>query len=362
MKITFNKSELLPAFAAAASAVNNRSQQEIVKNVLVRVAETSIFTGTDNEITVCYEIDAGLDRGSMAGEFLLPAAKTLQILKECGDSIEIDVTGDKVVITSGGASWTLATSDPQDFPPVKHSEEGDPVIVTARVFASALRCLGFCCDDGGSRFCLQGVHIDRDGDRIALVATDTRRMGILSMPADGLPDKLAITIPEKACDLIGSMIGDEDKASIWITDNTLMVESGPVTIITQLMQGKFPPWEKVVPSRKGMQSLTIPGPQLLAAVRQCQLMADEENSGTTIDIRENEIRLSAESGVGSGQVTVPVSDAEPCIIKVSGKYLSDYLRMCPTSVEMAYADPDAAMLFESAERFRYVLMPLAKEA
>ena len=95
----------------------------------------------------------------------------------------------------------------------------------------------------------------RLSETVTLVATDSRRLAIASIPArsEGV-EELANpgpVIPAKAMRLIEkSITDDEQEVQVAINANDILVRCGQSTIYSRLVEGRFPEYNKLIDTSK----------------------------------------------------------------------------------------------------------------
>ena len=116
MKFSILREELLPALQAVNSVIEKRQTLPILSNLLLSVTENAItLTASDMEVELVATIGKTVD---VIGEATLPARKLLDICRALpdGSNLNLDLAGDRALITSGKSRFTLATLPAQEYP------------------------------------------------------------------------------------------------------------------------------------------------------------------------------------------------------------------------------------------------------
>ena len=118
MKATFHREGFLSAFQLASAAVAARDVKPILRNLkAIAEPEKCTFMATDLELGIRLEV-----RGVKVeepGEAILPAARTLAILRESNDEeLRLEANNDRCLVRGQFNEFEMPSEDPADFPDV----------------------------------------------------------------------------------------------------------------------------------------------------------------------------------------------------------------------------------------------------
>jgi DNA polymerase-3 subunit beta len=151
-------------------------------------------------------------------------------------------------------------------------------------FARVLHAVGH--DE--TRYTLCGVHLDRDGDKLALFASDGHRLSLTRVPYPAglsLPEGQSVIVSGDAARVLQACAQPEgrfaiDGSSIHYADETQ-------SLVVRLIDGQSPDWRAVVPSDAIEQTVTTSAGSLIEAVEQAKAIgatglriATSKESGT----------------------------------------------------------------------------------
>jgi len=368
MKITANKQQFLAAFTAAASAVPSRTPKDILRNVLMSVGVDHVeLVATDQEHAVRCTVHGVTS--SSTGDVLLPTQRVSQILREIsGDTFELEVDGSNLTIKASGSRFKLTSEDAKEFPPVPEFTDVDFIQVPAPVFRQMVRRTSFAIDVQSTRYALGGLLIELvNGTDLNIVATDSRRLAITKavVTVHGSPKAVKSTIvPAKSMQIMERSIDQQAEfVDIAIHDNDVMMRSAGITVYSRLVEGRFPRWRDVVP--KGGHVVTLPVGPFFAAVRQSQIVTDEENRGVDFHFDTAMLSLgSVANSIGESKVELPIDyDQKPVKIVFDPKYVSDVLKVLDPAgiIELQLIDGDSAAVIRVEDSYTYVIMPLSSD-
>lgn len=369
LSLTIPTKHFREALSQAAAIAPARTNKELLKNVKLEIStDAARLIATDSETSIRCELADFEAEG--AGDVLLPPARLKLILGELHDehlSIEVDEKRDLWVRAGLGSEWKLSTEDPKEFPPVPSFDAADYFTLSAADLAKAIERTIFATDQESTRYALGGVLVELDSGKASAVfaATDSRRLAVVEIRCGRVGNPTCPTpapvVPAKAMKLLQSTAsGDEVKVSV--TANTTTVQCGRFTVSSQLVQGTFPNWRRVIPTPE-VSIATVVGP-FHSAIRQAQIVTNEESRGVDFTFSKGTLRLSSQAAdIGQSKIELPISyDGADRTIAFDPRYIGDCLRVLGPSetVDIKVTDSDSAALITTADGYRYVIMPLSK--
>jgi len=358
----------MDAVQAAKRVVSTRTPKAIPKNVKLQVeGGTASLLATDGETGLWYVIrDAEAD-GS--GEVLLPAARVLQILRELTDrTIELEITGDAVRIRGGYNEFRLDTENPADFPSVAAFDDDNYFVIPAGSLRRMIRRTVFATDAESTRYALNGVLAEFTPERATLAATDARRLAVVTAPcrAEGKPQLPSgqTVVPTKAMNLLERVLADvEGDVRLAVHANDIVAQAGEVTISSQLVQGRFPDYRKVIPQQfQALAELAVK--PFYSAIRQAQIKTDDGNPGVDFTFERGLLRLSSQAAkIGQSKIDLPINYEGPALtVRFNPRYIADFLRAlgANTTVRFQLNDSESPAMLLTDDQYAYLIMPMSQ--
>lgn len=369
MKLNCSRSLLSAAFQIVGSVVPSRTPKEILRNVKLSLADgRATLLGTDQEVGIRYEIP-GVETDSV-GEVLLPTQRVNSILREVqDDQIEIEVNEEALWIRTSQSEFRLSVEDPAEFPDVPAFADESYYVVPGKTLKQGIQRTIFATDVESTRYALGGILMDVNSDQFTLAATDSRRLAVYhaTCSAEGSVSEEAgqPVIPSKAMSLIEKSIHDDDESvKIAIHQNEVLIQSGTSTIYARLVEGRFPRYQDVIPAEFKVQIDLVTG-RFLSAVRQAQIVTNEESRGVDFDFSDGTLTLtSVGQDVGSSKIELPISyEGESISVTFDPRFVQDFLRVLDSagSISVNLIDGNTAAVFKADENYTYVVMPLSRD-
>ena len=368
MQLTCDRALFLTAFQTAASAVPARTPKDVLRNVYMHLGSTGVeLVGTDQEVAIRYQVDGVTSTST--GEALLPTGRVSSILRELPDGqFEIIVDEQSLTIKASGSQFRLSSEDPRDFPPVPEFDVADYFRIPSTVFRQIIRRTSFATDVESTRYALGGLLLEFDDGRVTVAATDSRRLAVATALCETegspkAPEKTTV-VPTRAMALLERSIDSSAEfVDIAVRENDVLMRTGRCVIYSRLVEGRFPKYRDVIPSSSAV-TVPLTAAPFHAAVRQAQIVTDEESRGVDFVFNNSILTLSSKAqDVGDSRVELPVEfDHDQIRITFDPRYVADFLKVLApeTLVELNLTSAEHAAVFRVEDSYTYVIMPLAQ--
>ncbi len=373
MKALCKRKDLLAAFGMVSGVVPARSPKPILQNVkLVSDPELgTILMATDLEVGIRHKV-LGV-RAYEPGSVILPTGKMQQILATSGDDeLDVETSGDQLLIRTRSARWTLPSEDPSLYPEVPDFAAASYHVVKASDLRKLIRRTIFATDVESTRYALGGVLIELTADSITMVGTDGRRLAKMSAAAEAengaTPPSGSPVIPVKALKLIDRNLDDPDLTvhiAVQAGSAVLLRTSDQGAVIySRLVEGRFPRYQDVFPADVEVK-IPLDVTLLRRAVDQASIVTSDESRGVDFQFTGDTLTLSSQAAeIGESKVTMPIHhDGKDVEITFDPRYLSDALKTIDdgTMITAELIDHKNAAVFKTEDGYAYVVMPLTRD-
>ncbi len=161
----------------------------------------------------------------------------------------IELEGASVFIRHAHSEFKMMAMGADEFPPVPDVQGTSELTLPFGEFRKAVTSVQYACSDDSSRPVLTGVLFNYNGEVLTLVATDTHRLAVHKIHRAGIGSNINVTVPEKALKAIRQLqLGEDESISVKFDEARLVVDTGGSKVVSQLLSGQYPNWERVVPS------------------------------------------------------------------------------------------------------------------
>ncbi len=369
MKIKINRESFLRVFQIAAAVAPARSPKTILQNVKLDVSKKEgILTATDTEVGVRLTVP---DIEVISpGSAVVPVSRLSLILRESSDeTLEIDATSDKTLITGANSRFELQAQNPDEFPEVANFDDKDYYEINANILKELIKRTLFATDSESSRYALGGVLLEMDDKTITAVGTDGRRLAKMQgvLKKVGNPKSGSTTIvPSRSMQLMERILPDGDvPVQLSARDNDLLMREPGGIFYTRLVEGRFPKWRDVLPKREQTHRIDIPVGPMYSALRQAAIVSSEESRGIDFTFKDGSLVLSNSTAeVGQSRIEMPVPfDSDELTITLDHRFVADFLKVLQPdkTFTLDVENGEAAAYCETDDNYGYVIMPLSKD-
>ena len=369
MKLTCQRGALANAFQTVGGVVPSRTPKAILQNVkLSALREGAELLATDQEVGIRYHLaEVQVDE---PGQILLPHGRISAILRELRDDVVVlESTGESTSIRSGFSQFDLPSQDAAEFPPVAGFDEENYYVVAAGLLREMIHRTIFATDLETSRYALGGILVVPDGERIELVATDSRRLALTqgACRVQGTVEARSATpvVPARAMALLERSLPEPaGEVHIALHANDVLFKAHNFTLYSRLLEGRFPRYKDVVP-KAGTVVIELQTGPFHSAVRQAQIITNEESRGVDFTFDKGLLVLNSRAAdVGKSRIELPISyDGAPLTIRFDPRFVADFLKVLEPErqVRLELTDSESAAVLRTDDGYTYVIMPLARD-
>lgn len=337
MKFVIPREKLVSLISRVQSVVPAKAVIPILSNVLIDASEGQItLYATDLTVSVRSKAEASVEK---PGAITLPARRFFQLSREltCPE-VTIETTEDGVAfITSGSSHFRLNGMDKNEFPAFPDLSSGKSFSINSINLKDLLSNTSFAAARDDSRQVLNGIYLDIKGGKATFVGTDGKRLAKVEEKID-FPEgeNYSSIIPLKAVEELIRLLDGEGSVEITLMSDKIAVEFDSICLISKLLTGSFPDYERVIPDRNSMQKISLHREELMTLLRQVSLFTSDVSHSVKLSFEEGELKLQATSSdIGEGRVNMPVDyHGEKKEIAFNPHNLLEILRHCKKKDEV----------------------------
>ncbi|MEN9316112.1 MAG: hypothetical protein RIS35_2505 [Pseudomonadota bacterium] len=364
--IRASRDAILKPLMTVAGIVERRHTLPILANVLLRKEGDEVsFLATDVEIQI--RTTASLGSSNDEGATTVSAKKLIDILRALpeGPEVSITVANRKATIQAGRSRFALQTLGAEEFPTVAVNEHFSASFsLPQKQLKHLFQMVHFAMAQQDIRYYLNGLLLVTDGSVVRVVATDGHRLAYCQADVDGEPlARNEVIIPRKTVLELQRLLGDSDDAVlIDVAANQVRFRFGDVEMISKLVEGKFPDYQRVIPTGY-TRSTTIARDQLASALGRASILTSDKFRGVRLSLAPGQLKIqtsNAEQEEAVEELEVDY-DSDALEIGFNVGYLQDVLGNLKTEqVSIAFGDANTSALLTvpGDESFRYVVMPM----
>lgn len=363
MKISILQQDFIPALSAVARSCGVRSQLPVLGNILLQTEQGGLkLAATNLEIGVVRSVRVEVLE---EGEVTVPAKTLVEVVANlAGEIIELSATTDQVNITTATFSSQINGIPASEFPTIPLSGK-EPVIIEPAVLLKSLPQIAFAAAVDDGRPILTGILTEIGGKKLQLVATDGYRLAHkeVETPCDS---NFKALVPRRTLEEVARLISEEETDKVAIStsldQNQIIFQFGNTQVSSRLIEGKFPAWEKIIPTQFKSR-VVIERSEVLKAVKLASVFARSEANIVRLQNLPQKLVLTSEAKeIGSQKKEVEASsEGEEINIAFNGKFLQDALAAFNSSqatLELSGSLSAAVIKPIGEEGLQYIIMPV----
>ena len=180
---------------------------------------------------------------------------------------------------------------------------------------------------------------------------------------DNIKNFASIIIPRKTVFLLCSLLDNiDEKLIIEASVTKIKFSLGKINLISKVIDGKFPDYQKVVP-KENTKTLTVSSSDFINSVERVASVSIDRKEGVKLELSRDKLKLSVNStNSGDGNEVVEAKyDGEDLAIGFNSKYLIDIAsQLDGEKIEIYFNDTGSPALIKDPGDFDsiYVVMPM----
>lgn len=366
MNINLSKEQLETPLSQVIGVVEKRQTLPILGNVFLSLENgTLTLVGSDLETEITTRISnvSGSD-----GKITVSARKLFDICRSLPNDAVLDLTleeNNKMNVSAGKSRFTLQTLSASDYPRLEETEWKHEFYVEEHALHGLLTRTSFSMAQQDVRYFLNGLLLELNQNEMVTVATDGHRLAKTRLPYTDLGiETMQCIIPRKAVLEMSKFLSNESEAQVMVKLNAghIFVESGDFTFISKLIDGRFPDYEKVIPSNLDKHVL-IDRANLIDILSRAAILSNEKFRGVSLKLADNVLKVSShnpDQEHANDEMSIDYSAAE-IEIGFNVNYLLEALKACDSEmINLGLLDPNTSCTFHAEEDSDtlYLIMPM----
>ena len=363
MKLTAERESLLKVLQAVIGVVERRQTMPILANILLIAKDGHVaVTATDLEVELVGKTEVQVEK---PGEVTVPARKLLDICRALPEDAEVAIrkSGEKVLVSSGKSRFSLMTLPVNDFPMVQDISTKQKLNISQEVLGQLLEKTHFSMAQQDVRYYLNGVLLETKGRFLRAVATDGHRLALceVELDQDFSPEQQVI-VPRKGVLELQRLLVGEGELTIELADNHIRIELEGIRFTSKLIDGRFPEYERVIPTDTS-NALLADRVILRGALQRTAILSNEKYRGIRLIMFEDQLTLQAHNPEQeeAEEVVEIEYKGEEIEIGFNVNYLLDALAAIDAEkVTVAVVDSNSSCLLREPGKddCKYVVMPM----
>jgi DNA polymerase-3 subunit beta len=366
MKFVISREALLKPLSLVAGVVERRHTLPVLANVLVQLEQGQLsLTGSDAEVELVGRID--VETSWEPGEITVPARKFVDICKSLPDNsmVEFALDDNRAIIKSGRSRFTLSVLPAGDFPKIDDLLEGEHFLIQQGDLKAVLDQTTFAMAQQDVRYYLNGMLWEIGEGFFRVVATDGHRLALATLQNLTTGKNAQVIIPRKGVIELSRLLQDEDEdIQILVGGSHIRASTEAFTYTSKLVDGKFPDYQRVLPSDCNKE-ISADRETLKSALSRASILSNEKYRGVRLRFGNNELNIVANNPEQEqAEETISIDyDGDLIEIGFNVSYLLDVMNVISgDSVKLSLSSSNSSALIENQIKLGadalYVVMPM----
>ena len=367
MKVQVLQENLSKTLNTCSRFASSRVQLPVLANILFKTNKNKLLIAATNlEISIAISIGAKVVK---EGELTVPARTITDIVTNLTPGqIDLEVEKELLKVTTPSFESSLMGMNAADFPSIPYDLGLDSLTIPAKDLVNALDCVLFAVSLDETRPTLTGVLILLREKEIVFVATDGFRLSQKKIAVSGVKEEKKMILPKNALSELLKLAADSDdvKFSFKKAENQVVFGISDSILATRVIEGEFPPYEKIIPTVLKVK-LVLDKEEFLRAVKLASVFAKDAANVVKLSIGSDVLEVFAESSQsGSQKAKVDakvdgVKDKDSQLTVAFNYRFLDFLNAVKSDdVQMEFSNPNAPALFLDPKdtNFLHIIMPV----
>lgn len=368
MRFSCTQENLLRGVNLTARVASRAGNLPILSNIHLKASPAGVeMKATNLEIGVTAAVRGKVEE---PGEFTVPAklfSDYIAFLPK--DKVDIALAGGELTISCGKHTTKIKGMPASEFPLIPAVEEEEAVGVELETLLEGLEQVLFSISPGETRPEISGALLATGERTLTLAGTDSYRLAEKMIAADGGGKRTErYIVPLRALQELARICAasrqEGGAVKITLTANQLAVRLAAVEFVSRLIEGQYPDYKAIVPTKFGTRA-RLPRAELGAALKAAGLFskAGVYDVAISFDPEHSEVTvasLNSQTGEHASAIAAEVHGASTKIA-FNWKYLLEGVNaLRGEQVLLRATDSASPTMLSEAEGadYFYLVMPI----
>lgn len=369
MKFSIQKSDLIKHIQYLYNIIPGKNAMPILMNYIIEANEDSgnlKLVASNLELTVISEFPAKIVEG---GKVAILAKKFNDIVNSFSDGkIDCFTEDGKFHISSRSSKFHLLMADASSFPLIPSINPDNLREFDAISYKKMIEKTVFAASTDFNKPIYTGVYWELNPENQIMAATDGKKLSrVIYSNKMGIEEQMKFVVPAKTLQFIQKIIEKSPTIKIFLNNSRLIYVYENYTIISNLINGKYPKYSRVIPEDT-TNTLVVDKEELLNVVRRTSLLANDVTYLIMLKVSSEEFVVSSEDeeeGDATDFITDYTYQGDEMLLPFNFRYLITVLSAIETEkVLIKIKKKKVPVLFFDYENKSndidalYLLMPL----
>lgn len=380
MEIEILRENLAFGLGVVSRVLVSKPQLPILTHILLSASNGQLMlTASNLETTISLSVGAKVD---VSGDFTVPGRTLMEVVGNLSaEKLTLKVKENSLAIESKGSNLKINGTPAGEYPKV-FGELADKETLSWEIdknkFVTGINKTIFSAATDESRAVLTGVLVKLSAKEATFAAADGFRLSVVKLPvleSHNTSETESFIIPAKTMAEVSRIVSEDKKSgSEGKTIKLSFIKEagqvnfvvGEITILSRLISGKFPDFEKIIPPTSQF-SLLVSSDELSKGTKLASIFARDSANIIKLRIANSKLTISANAPeVGENETEVSATldgnvPKEDFTIAFNYHYLSDLMgSLGSTDISIGLNGPLSSAVFRIPDDpdFLHIISPV----
>ncbi len=372
MKFKISKEHFATGLRQVSNVVSSKPPNAVLNNVLIKAEEGRVMLTTTNlDLGIRCSIRAEVESD---GEITLPVKKLatiINLMPQQEVTFESD-DGQTARLRSGGYSNKFNGLRGEEFPSLPSFVDQHSYELPPQELLNMLRSVSYAHSTDENRYILNSVYFNFSEGKLTLVATDGKRMALISRDMEiEREDEGSIILPAKTVGELEKLLSQGKVAKISFNERQVAFDIevgedsienglvGSIYLVSKIVEGSYPNYKQVIP-KEAEHRIKVERELMLETVNRIAVMSNDKQNSVKLKMADNCLEISTRSADGEAKEPIEIEYSGPEIqIGFNPDFLKDPLgNISKDEVFFEFKDEMSPGVFKTLDNFMCVVMPL----
>ena len=374
MKFKINKEYFLTGLRQVINIVSSKPQMTVLGNVLIKAEANKVMLTTTNlDLGIRCAIKADVEA---EGEITLPARKLASLIaKMSHQEVSVESSDGQTARIRSGTNDVkrFIGLKAEDFPALPSFVDQHSYNLGPQELSNMLRCVSYAKSTDENRYILNSVFFNFAEGKLTLVATDGRRLALISREMEiNQEDEGSIILPAKTVVELSKLLTQGKNVKISFSERQVAFDIevneesaekglvGSIYLVSKIVEGSYPNYKQVIP-KEAEHRIKVDRELMLNTVQLAAELTNDKQSSVRLRMLENCLEISGQSAE-YGEITNPIEvdySGPEVQIGFNPNFLCDPLsNISKDEVFFEFKDEMNPGVFKTLDNFLCVVMPL----
>lgn len=334
MKFSCSSKSFKNVLFMVEKAIPKQSTLPVLQNLFLSLKDGKLLV-RGNDLEMGIETTLSVDSEDSMGSVLVKSKTLTDVVSKLqSDSINFFVDEKHTLhVNTSDVQFKLLGLPISDYPAFPSLDKGKHIQLPVSVLRELIKLTLFSVSFDDTKKFLNGVLLSYENSSLTCISTDGFRLSLKSVNLGVDLDPFSVIVPYKAINEVLRILSifEENKiVSIAVSDSQISFSCDSFLLISRLVQGQFPDFNKVIPD-SFEHSIKISRRQFLQSCERANIIASSSNDTVKICYHDAVIDLKAQaSNLGDFFETLPIvlsKGGKPLNISFNIKLIMDFLRV-----------------------------------